>query len=63
MLLHVLGGNVCCGIFYVAMCVAWSFRWQCVLFGLLCNNVCSWVFKWQSEKLGLLGNKVSSWVF
>ena len=33
-LLGLLGGNVCCCMFQVAMCVVVCFRWQCVLLGL-----------------------------
>jgi len=42
-LLGLLGGNVCCWVYEVAMCVT-SFRWQCVLLGLLDSNECFWVF-------------------
>jgi len=35
----ILGGNVCCWVFYVAMCVAVCFRWQSELLGLLGGNV------------------------
>jgi len=39
-LLYVLGGEVCCWVFEMAMCVVGSFRRQYVFFGLLGGNVC-----------------------
>ena len=38
MLLHVLGGNVCCCMLQGAMCVV-CLRWQCVSLGLLHGEV------------------------
>jgi len=54
LLLDLFGGNVCCWVFYVEMCAVGSFRWQCVLLGLLVA---------MCVLLGLLGGKVSCWVF
>jgi len=42
-LLGSLGGNVCCWVFEVAMCVFVCFKWQCVVLGLLVGHVCCWV--------------------
>ena len=41
--LGLLGVNVCCWVFYVAICIVGSFSWQCVLY-VSAGNVCSWVF-------------------
>jgi len=38
-LLCLLGGNACWCMFHVAMCVVRSFRSQCVLLGLLYDNM------------------------
>jgi len=57
---------------YVAMCVVVSYRWQCVLFGILGGNMYCWVFYvaicvvvcfgWLCM-LSLLGGGVCYWVF
>jgi len=57
-----VAGNLCCCMFYVAMCVVVCFRWQCVLLDLLGGNLCCRSFRWQCVLLGLLGDNVLSWV-
>ena len=42
-LLGLLGGNVCCSTFYVAMSAVGSFNWQYVL-RVLVGKVCCWFF-------------------
>jgi len=66
--LYVLSGNLCCWVFQVAMCIVGSFRWQCVLLGLLGVILCCWVFyvaicivgsfRRQCVLLGLLGGNM-----
>jgi len=43
-LVGLLGGNMYCWVFTVAMCVVQSFRWQCVLFGISGGKLSCWVF-------------------
>jgi len=49
----ILGVNLCCWVFYVAICIVGSFRRQCVLLGLLGGNMC----------LHALSGNVCCWVF
>jgi len=41
---YVFGVNVGCWVFYVAIYIVESFRWQCVLLYVLGGNVCCCMF-------------------
>jgi len=70
LLFYGLGGKVSC-MFYVAMCVVGSYRWQSELY-FLGGNVCCMFYlamgvvvccRWQCVLLHLLGGKVSCCMF
>jgi len=64
---------MCYCVFYVAMCVAVCFRWQCELLGLSGGNVPYWnfwvamcvvvCFRWQRVVLYVLNGNVCCLIF